>query len=307
MDISFTLIFVSLTAGAVVFALILVLSGGRLARSRPQKALKAAEKAAPRPGNEQTPFLDPSELSGLARQLAEAGLSLSVSRFYWISAGLGLAGLALGWIFFIPGLPSLLLGAAFAYAPTLYIRDRIATRALRLDEDLPVTLARISVGLETQTTLETVFEDAARHLQPGRPLAAELFRTAQELRTEGPSSAFAKLAARSQSVSLSNAAMLLQSLSRAGSSQLAQAVSSSAVDIQRMIEVRNQARTKAAQAMQAAVLLPLIMLFILITMTADPAVSASFREPLVQVVIAAAMLAMGAGYLFMRDQVRRVV
>jgi hypothetical protein len=309
MNISLILFLIALLAGVLVFFLGVTLAGGAgLFRTHPQRALGAAEKPAPRNEDEAAALPpDPRDLQGLARQLVEADLKIPVRRFIWLSVGLGLAGAAAGWIFFIPGVPSIVLGAALAYAPFSYLRDRIATRGVRLDEDLPVTLARLSVGLQTQTSMVKIFEDAARHLSPTSPLAAELFRTSQEIDTEGPLSAFGKLAARSQSVSLSNTAMLLQSLARAGSPQLSEAVSESAVNIQRMIEVRNQARTKAAQAMQSAVILPLIMLFILVSLTADPAVSASFREPIVQVVIAAVMLVMGAGYLFMRDQVRRVV
>lgn len=123
----------------------------------------------------------------------------------------------------------------------------------------------------------------------------------------GEEIALGKLADRSPSISLSNAAMMLQSFTRAGGSQFADAVSQAAVNIQRMIEVRNTAQARAAQSMQAAAIVPLILAFVLVTMAGDPAISSSFREPVVQVIIVAVMAVMGFGYMFMRGQVRRVI
>jgi Flp pilus assembly protein TadB len=125
--------------------------------------------------------------------------------------------------------------------------------------------------------------------------------------TAGAQVALGNLADRSPSISLANTAMMLQSFDRAGGAQYAEAVSEAAVNIQRMIEVRNTAQARAAQAMQAAAIVPLILAFVLITMSADPAISSSFKEPLVQIIIVFVMLVMGFGYLFMRNQVRRVV
>ena len=116
-----------------------------------------------------------------------------------------------------------------------------------------------------------------------------------------------KLAERSASPSLANVAMLLESFVRAGGGQYAAVVSEAAVQIQRVIAVRNHARAKAAQALQSAKLIPLIMLGVLVMMASDPATAESFRTGTVQIVIAIAMDVMLLGFLQMRKEIRRVV
>jgi Flp pilus assembly protein TadB len=101
--------------------------------------------------------------------------------------------------------------------------------------------------------------------------------------------------------------MLLESYLRAGGGQYATVVSDAAVQIQRVISVRNHARAKAAQALQSAKLIPIIMLGVLVMMASDPATSESFRTGAVQVVIAVAMGIMLLGFLQMRKEIRRVV
>jgi len=79
------------------------------------------------------------------------------------------------------------------------------------------------------------------------------------------------------------------------------------MQIQRLISVRNHARAKAAQALQTARLIPLIMGGVLVMMARDPATAESFRTPLVQVVIAVTMGVMLLGFLTMHREIRRVV
>jgi Flp pilus assembly protein TadB len=308
MNIKTMLFLISLFAGAIAFIVAVLAAGGRSAfvRTKAGRALSDSQKPARQEAApEDAP--DARSLQGLAKTLAEAGLRFTPAQFALVAAALGGLGVLLGWIFFIPGLPAVALGTALAYAPFFYARDRAQTRGQRMDKELPVTLARISVGLQTGTALKTIFGDAARHLPPDNPLAGELTRTSQEMFSVGEEAALGKLADRSPSISLSNAALMLQSFARAGGSQFAEAVSQAAVNIQRMIEVRNTAQARAAQSMQAAAIVPLILAFVLVTMAGDPAISASFREPIVQVIIVLVMAVMGFGYLFMRGQVRKVV
>jgi len=106
-----------------------------------------------------------------------------------------------------------------------------------------------------------------------------------------------KLAERSASASLANVAMLLESYLRAGGGQYATVrVPMAAVQIQRVISVRNHARAKAAQALQSAKMIPLIMLGVLVMMASDPATAESFPHRTVQIVIAIAMGVMLLGF-----------
>jgi Flp pilus assembly protein TadB len=270
--------------------------------SRTQARLQQAE----------TPVLKVDILSrlpvgSLAHKLAEAGWPLSVTQFRLASLGLGAAGTLLAWRFFLPGLPAVLIGGMLAFLPTLILNERALSRGLRMDEHLPLALSRISAGLQAGRGLDEVLETTGKSLPENSPLTAELVKAAQDIRTGDAKEAMRKLAERSPSPSLANVAMLLESYLRAGGGQYATVVSEAAVQIQRVISVRNHARAKAAQALQSAKLIPLIMLGVLVMMASDPATAESFRTGTVQFVIAIAMGVMLLGFLQMRKEIRRVV
>jgi Flp pilus assembly protein TadB len=270
--------------------------------SRTQSRLHEAE----------TPVLKEDLLSrlpagSLARKLSESGWPMSVTQFRLASIGIGLAGMLLAWRFFLPGLPAVMIGGMLAFLPTLMLNERALSRGLRMDEHLPLALSRISAGLQAGRGLDEVLETTGKSLPENSPLTAELVKAAQDIRTGDSKEAMRKLAERSASPSLANVAMLLESYLRAGGGQYATVVSEAAVQIQRVISVRNHARAKAAQALQSAKLIPLIMLGVLVMMASDPATAESFRTGTVQFVIAVAMGVMLLGFLQMRKEIRRVV
>ncbi|MBM3151911.1 MAG: hypothetical protein FJZ96_06880 [Chloroflexi bacterium] len=294
---------ISLIASAIILILGWEFSGRwALLSSRTQSRLSQAEKPL-----EQEQALSRLPAGSLERKLSEAGWRLSPGQFRLASIGLGLAGALLAWRFFIPGLPALAIGGMLFYLPTLTLNERALSRGLRMDEHLPLALSRIAAGLQAGRGLDEVLETTGRSLPTGSPLAGELVKGAQDIRTGDAQEAMKKLSLRSASPSLANVAMLLESYLRAGGGQYATVVSEAAVQIQRVISVRNHARAKAAQALQSAKLIPLIMLGVLVMMAADPATSASFRTGAVQAVIAIAMGAMLLGFLQMRKEIRRVV
>ena len=243
----------------------------------------------------------------LERKLAEAGWTLSKTQFYLASLALGLAGAALAWRFFVPGLPALVIGGMLGYLPSMTLNERALSRGLRMDEHLPLALSRISAGLQAGRGLDEVLETTGNSLPEGSPLTAEFVKSAQDIRTGDAQEAMQRLAERSASPSLANVAMLLESYLRAGGGQYATVVSEAAVQIQRVISVRNHARAKAAQALQSAKLIPMIMIGVLVMMASDPATAESFQTGTVQIVIAIAMGVMLLGFLQMRKEIRRVV
>jgi tight adherence protein B len=270
--------------------------------TRAQRRLQKAESP-----SLQDDLLSSFPTNSLQRKLLEAGLPWSALQFRLASIVIGLAGALLAWQFFVPGLPALVAGLMLAYAPTAYLNERALSRGLRIDEQLPVALSRIAAGLQAGRGLDQVLETTARSLPEGSPLIAELIKAAQDIRTGDSQEAMRRLAERSASPSLSNVAMLLESYLRAGGGQYAGVVSEAAMQIQRLISVRNHARAKAAQALQTARLIPLIMGGVLVMMARDPATAESFRTPLVQAVIAVTMGVMLLGFLTMRREIRRVV
>jgi Flp pilus assembly protein TadB len=303
MNMTNLIILISFLAAAIALLLGWELSGRwDFLSSRTQRRLQQAE----------TPLLREEIFTrfpagSLQRNLLEAGWKISETQFRLGSIAIGLAGTLLSWRFFLPGLPALMIGGMLTWLPSMLLKERALSRGLRLDEALPLALSRLSAGMQAGRGLDEVLETVGRSLPDGSPLTGELVKAAQDIRSGDAQEAMQKLAERSASPSLANVAMLLESFVRAGGGQYAGVVSEAAVQIQRIIAVRNHARAKAAQALQSAKLIPLIMLGVLFMMASDPATAESFRTGTVQIVIAVAMGVMLLGFLQMRKEIRRVV
>ncbi len=301
MNTSTTILVFSLVSGAVTFFGVVRLFHISLTRSKTSKAI-ADTKAVGK-----TVVLETGRLAGLARTIAEAGFDLTPARFLLLSIGLLITGTLLAWVFFLPGLPAVAIGLILAYAPYAYIKDRIASRGQRIDEMLAISTSRIAVGLGAVSDLPAVLEEVAEDLPAAHPLTLELQRTAADIRQTSSAQALKSLAQRSPSISLANLAMLLESASRAGGGQYAEAVSEAAMQMQRIIEVRNQARSESTDAMQVAYILPLILGGLLVSMSRDPIIGQALNTIGIQIALLIAMLIMGAGFLIMRSQIRRIV
>ena len=213
------------------------------------------------------------------------------------------------WIFFIPGLPALAIGGALAYFPFAYIQERARSRGRKIDEKLAIALTRMAPGLQVNRGLDEVLEEVARSLnaEGPNPLSPELYKTVKDIRTRTVEQAMRDLARRSPSLSLANAAMLLESYYRAGGGQYAQVFNETAIAIQRILAVRLHAQAKAAQPLQSARWIPAMLAAVLLVMLSDPLTRAAFAEPIVQITVAAAILVMAAGYLIMRSQVLKAI
>jgi pilus assembly protein TadC len=295
------ILLLSLVGGAVTFLLTVRIFRIPFTRSKVSRAVANTKEVG-------SPLiLESDRLAGLARTIAESGLNLTPARFFLFTLGLAAGGMLLAWIFFLPGLPAVAIGLILGYAPYAIVKDRIASRGQRIDEMLAISTSRIAVGLGALSDLPAVLEEVAEDLPVAHPLTLELQRTAAEVRQTSPALALKKLARRSPSISLANLAMLLESATRAGGGQYAQAVSEAAMQMQRIIEVRNQARAESADAMQVATYLPLILGGLLVSMSGDPVISKALGTLGIQIALLVAILVMGAGFLIMRAQVRRIV
>jgi len=245
----------------------------------------------------------------LKYMLMEAHLNLSTNQFYLLAIVLGITGILLSWVFFIPGLPSLAVGGVLAYLPFGYVQEKARSRGRMIDEKLSIALSRIAPGLQVNRGLDEVLEEVAKSLnsEGSNPLSPELLKTAKDIRTRNTEQALRDLAKRSPSLSLANVAMLLESYHRAGGGQYAQVFSETATSIQRIIAVRTQAMAKATQPLQSARLIPLMLGGVLLVMLKDPATRVSFSEPMVQIAMSLAIGVMVLGYLLMRREVMKVV
>lgn len=296
-----SIIVLALVAGTVTFYLAVRVFRIPLTRSKVSRAIADTKEAG------KTVVLETDRLAGLGRILAEAGVHLSPARFVLLTIGLALGGTLLAWVFFLPGLPAVAIGIILAYVPFATLKDRIASRGQRIDEMLAISTSRIAVGLGAVADLPAVLEEVADDLPAAHPLTLELLRTAADIRQSSAAQALKSLARRSASISLANLAMLLESANRAGGGQYAEAVSEAAMQMQRIIEVRNQARSESTDALQVATYLPLILGGLLVSMSGDPVIAQAMGTLGIQIALLIAMLVMGAGFLIMRSQIRRIV
>lgn len=296
-----------LITGIVMFIVVLIAweLSGRWAylTSRSARRLHAAETV------EFVDGLADLPRGSLKYKLMEAQVNLSSIQFYLLTLGIGVTGTLLSWAFFIPGLPALAVGGVLAYLPFGYIQEKAGSRGRMIDEKLAIALSRIAPGLQVNRGLDEVLEEVAKSLnsEGPNPLTPELLKTAKDIRTRSTEQALKDLADRSPSLSLSNVAMLLESYHRAGGGQYARVFSETATSIQRIIAVRTHAQAKAAQPLQSARLIPAMLGGVLLVMMSDPVTRASFREPMVQIVMALAIGVMVVGYLFLRNEVMKVV
>lgn len=254
-------------------------------------------------------LIDAYPQKSLRRKLAEANIRLTPVQFFLMACVIGLGGAFASWIFFVPGLPSLMVGIVVGYVPFAYIREKSANRGRKIDESLAVALSRMSAGLSLGRGLADVLDEVARSLllEGANPLADELMRTVKEIRSHSVEQALVDLACRAPSLSLANVAVLLESYQRAGGGHYAQVFADAASSIQHILALRAHAQAKAAQPLSSARLIPLMLGGILLVMLSDPLTRTSFSLPAVQLVLAAAITLMATGYLYMRSLVYKAV
>lgn len=245
--------------------------------------------------------------AGLAAELGQAGVDVTPSTFNLLRlAGVVLGGLvapAMG----MPFLVGLLLAGAAWLGPAWWVRERVRRRGLRIEKELPAALSRLAALLPLVTSMPQLLALVAESLtpiDPRSPLAAELRRTAADLRDRG-AVALSDLEARAPSPALATLAFNLRVYLNAGGEQ-AGLMAEAAARLQRIIAGRNTARAKASGAMTVARLLPLLLAGATLFTMQDPMVKAFYQSAAGQIVIVAVAGMMFAGYRVMQRMVESV-
>ena len=272
-----------------------------LIRSRDQKRLEQVTTTA-------DDDLAPIKKEGLADELAQAGVDMNASTFNLLrGAGVAL-GLLVGPVLGLPLLVSAALGLGAWFGPRRWVARRVQTRGLAIDEALPQALSRLAALLPLITSMPRLLMTVAeslRAIDPASPLAAELQQTAVDLRDRGPD-AFERLEARAPSSALATLAFNLRVYVRSGGEQ-SELLAQSARRLQRLINGRNKARSKAANALAAARLLPMLLGGTMLFTLQDPQLRAfwlSLPGQILILVIAGMML---VGYQIIQQMVEDVV
>jgi tight adherence protein B len=248
-------------------------------------------------------------LAGLAGLLRAAGLNFTALEWRLGQLGLGLLAAGLSWALGLSGLPALWLGLLAAAAPALWLRQHQAGRIQRLEAQLPLALAQIAAGIQASQGLLPMLQGLSEALarSGATELAAEFQALATALRRGAAQEALSQWGQTSASISLSHLASLLASYEQRGGGQYGEAMAAAARQMRSLVALRQHARAKAAQALQAARIMPLLLLGVLLILLADPVVAQAFRTPLAQIAVSLALGVMLLGYLLMQAEVRKVL
>lgn len=272
-----------------------------LTQSQDQKRLRQITGAG------ELPSAAEAARAGLEAELEQAGLNISPQTFSLLRLTGAVGGLLIGPALGLPFLVGALLAAAAWYGPRWYVRERIRGRGLEIDKELPTALSRIAALLPLVTSMPQLLAmvaDSLVAINPKSPLAAELRRTAAELRDRGID-ALADLEIRAPSPALATLAFNLRIYLRAGGEQAA-LMAEAAARLQRLIAGRNNARAKAAGAMTIAKMLPLLLVGVTFFTFQDPMIKQFYRSLLGQIVIVVVAGMMFAGYQVMKRMVEGV-
>jgi Flp pilus assembly protein TadB len=253
----------------------------------------------------------------LEYRLAEAGIQTDHPQFTWLLINwlpcLSVLAVGAG-----AGLPlAVLAGAGLValIAPRRWLSGRAKQRGRRIDEELPTTYARLGSTLRASPDIAAALLEIAESLEVGKgptPLSTELRLTALEAAAPeiGREEALRRLQRRAASSSLANLGLLLERFGQTAAGEggsFFDAFQTAAENVQSIIEARQRAQAKSAEQMQAARIVPVLLVLTLVFFSRDPGFRYSFQVPLVQLALALAAVMMYAGYNLMSDMAREAV
>lgn len=245
---------------------------------------------------------------GLADELHQAGLSLSPTTFTLLRLAGAVAALAVVPAFGFPFLVGLGAAALIWTGSRSWVRGKAQGRGRAMDREMPIALSRIAALLDIEKDMPTLLlavADGLTATNPKSALAEELRRTGAALRTQGVA-ALADLEARAPSPAVATLAFNLRVFLEAGGEHTA-LMRQSAARMQRLLETRNQAQTKAAGAMMVARVLPLLLVGVSLFSMRDPQIRAFYYTFFGQALLVAIGGLMLFGYVLMKKMVEDVV
>lgn len=228
----------------------------------------------------------------------------------YLYAGSGLLGIIAFMAANSFGLPSVMalgLGGFAAFVPTLYLNNKVKARARRMEKELPMVLQRIATNIRIQPDVAEALQSVAETLDEDSPLAAELRRTAREMRVRGRQ-ALEEMEARAHLVSpsLATVAFQLSRYAERGSGSFSEAFSSAAENLRKILDGRNKAEAKSSEAMGAIKIIPTMLAVVMLYFMNDPSMRGTFQQPFIQIFLVALAGWMGLGYWFMQGMIEDI-
>jgi Flp pilus assembly protein TadB len=253
----------------------------------------------------------------LEYRLAAAGLATDHPTATW---------LLLAWL---PAFSAVLIGLSVGFplavtagtavvaliAPRRWLEGRVKQRGHRIDEALPTAYTRLGAILRASPDVARALGEVAASLEIGHgpsALSTELRQTALEAASGeiGREAALRRLQRRAASTSLANLGLLLERFEQTGAGEggrFYEAFETAAQNVQGILEARQRAKAKAAEQLQSARIVPVLLAATLLFFMNDPGFKTAFMVPLVQMVLGLAVALMYFGYTLMADIAREAV
>jgi Flp pilus assembly protein TadB len=226
---------------------------------------------------------------------------------YGGSALLGVVAFLVAIALALPGLIAAGIAGFLAFLPAQYLNGKVKARTKRMEKELPMTLQRIATNIRIHPDVAETLQAVAETLDEDSPLAAELRRTARDLRSHGRQ-ALDAFEARAQLVSpsLATVAFQLQRYAERGSGSFSDAFTSAAENLHHILEGRSKAEAKSSEAMGAIKIIPAMLALVMLYFMNDPTMKHTFQMPLMQVFLAVLAGWMGLGYWFMKGMIEDI-
>ena len=226
---------------------------------------------------------------------------------YGGSALLGVVAFLVAISFALPGLIALGIAGFLAVLPALYLNGKVKAQTKRLEKELPMALQRIATNIRIHPDVAETLQAVAETLDEDSPLAAELRRTARDLRTHGRQ-ALDDFERRAQLVSpsLSTVAFQLQRYAERGSGSFSEAFTGAAENLHKILEGRNKAESKSSEAMGAIKIIPAMLALVMLYFMNDPTMKHTFQMPMMQIFLVVLAGWMGLGYWFMKGMIEDI-
>ena len=217
------------------------------------------------------------------------------------------------------GLPVMLvagLALVALAAPQMWLDGQIKDRGRQLDRELPQVYVELLATLRANPDIAAALAETAQGLELEKgptAMSAELQLTATEAASSniGREQALRNLQQRAASVSLANLGLLLERFAQTGAAaeggSFFEAFVQGASNVQSILEARQKAQSKAAEQLGSARIIPVLLAGTLLFFMNDAAFRASFRLPMVQLILGGAVVVMFVGYIIMSDMAREAV
>jgi tight adherence protein B len=226
---------------------------------------------------------------------------------YGGSALLGVVAFLVATSLALPGLIAVGIAGFLTVLPALYLNGKVKAQAKRLEKELPMALQRIATNIRIHPDVAETLQAVAETLDEDSPLAAELRRTARDLRSHGRQ-ALDDFERRAQLVSpsLATVAFQLQRYAERGSGSFSEAFTGAAENLHKILEGRNKAEAKSSEAMGAIKIIPAMLGIVMLYFMNDPTMKHTFQMPMMQIFLVVLAGWMGLGYWFMKGMIEDI-